>query len=111
VQRSWSSSSSGKSGGSHNPIALLGDSPGHYQDRTCLPKDKSQKMCNLVRAWLTKKKATKGEILSLLGLLQHAIQVVRCGKPFLSRMYATAAKIKEPHYYTHLIKNLHSDLH
>jgi len=54
---------------------------------TQLPKDKLQRMCILVRDWLTKKKATKREILSLVGLLQHATKVARCGRPFLSRMY------------------------
>lgn len=49
---------------------------------TRLPKDKLQRMRILVREWLTKKKATKREILSLVGLLQHATKVVRCGRPF-----------------------------
>ena len=78
---------------------------------TWLPKDKLQRMRILVREWLTKKKATKREILSLVGLLQHATKVVRCGRPFLSRIYATAAKLKELHYYTRLNKGFHSDLH
>ena len=58
-----------------------------------LSNDKLQRVCNLVSEWLTKKSATKREILSLVELLQHATKVVRCGRPFLSRMYATAAKI------------------
>jgi len=78
---------------------------------TWLPKDKLQRMCILVKAWLTKKKATKREILSLVGLLKHATKVGRCGRPFLSRMYATAAKLKELHYYTYLNKDFRSDLH
>jgi len=78
---------------------------------TWLPKHKLQRMCILVRKWLTKKKAIKRDILSLVGLLQHATKVVRCGRPFLSRMYATAAKLKELHYYTCLNKCFRSDLH
>ena len=73
-----------------------------------LPNDKLQRMCNLVSEWLTKKSATKQEILSLVGLLQHATKVVRC--PFLSRIYATAAKIKQLDYYTRLNKEFRSDL-
>ena len=69
-----------------------------------LPNDKFQRMRNLVSEWLTKKSATKREILSLVGLLQHATKVARCGRPFLSRMYATSAKIKQLDYYTCLNK-------
>ena len=76
-----------------------------------LPNDKLQRACNLVSKWLTKKSATKREILSLVGLLQHATKVVRCGRPFLSRMYATAAKIQQLDYYTRLNKEFRSDLH
>ena len=36
----------------------------------------------------------------LVGLLQHATKVVRPGRTFISRMYNTAARIKELHYYT-----------
>ena len=50
-----------------------------------LPHDKLEWMCNTVSTWSKKK---------IVGLLQHATKVVRCGRPFLSRMYATAAKVK-----------------
>ena len=43
----------------------------------------------------TKKTATKSEILSLIGLLQHATKVVKCGCTFTGRMYTTAVKVKE----------------
>ena len=57
------------------------------------------------------KKATKREILSLVGLLQHTTKVLHSGRPFLSRMYATAAKVRELDYYTCLNRDFHSDLH
>ena len=57
-----------------------------------------------------KKKATKREILSLVGLLQHATKVLKPGRTFVSRRYNTAAKIKELHYYTTLTKAFKSDL-
>ena len=56
-----------------------------------LPNDKLQRIQNELSSWLRKKKATKKEILSLVGLLQHATKVVRCGRTFVSRMYWTAA--------------------
>ena len=60
------------------------------------PHDKLEQMFNTVSTWLKKKKATKKEIISLVvGLLQHATKVLRCGRPFLSRMYATDAKVNK----------------
>ena len=55
-------------------------------------------------------KATKCEILSLVGLLQHAVKVVRCGRSFVSRMYATAAKVQELEYFTWINSKICSDL-
>ena len=60
--------------------------------------------------WLHKKKATKREILSLVGLLQHATKIVRNGRTFVSRMYATAAKLKRMHYLSSLNREFRSDL-
>ena len=44
-------------------------------------------------------KSYKRQILSLVGTLHHAAKVVYHGKTFVSRMYATAAKVKELDYY------------
>ena len=49
-------------------------------------------------------------ILSLIGQLQHATKVVRCGHTFTARMYATAAKLKKLHYNTRLNRQFCSDL-
>ena len=76
-----------------------------------LPEDKLSRIHAQLAIWLGKKKATKREILSLVGLLQHATKVVRPGRTFVSRMYSTAAKLKELYYYTRLNKDFRSDLH
>ena len=75
-----------------------------------LPDDKLQRIRQELVTWMGKKKATKRQILSLVGLLQHATKVIRCGRSFVSRMYATAAKVKELHYSTWLNKEFRSDL-
>ena len=49
-----------------------------------LPKDKLQRIRKLLATWLSKKSATKREILSLVGLLQHATKVVKPGRNMLS---------------------------
>ena len=76
-----------------------------------LPEDKLSRIRTQLATWLGRRKATKREILSLVGLLQHATKVVRPGRTFVSRMYNTAARIKKLHYYTTLTKAFKSDLH
>ena len=75
-----------------------------------LPDDKLDRIRRLVHTWLRKRKARKREILSLVGLLQHATKIVRSGRTFVSRMYATAAKLKKMHYFTRLNRDFRSDL-
>ena len=76
-----------------------------------LPLGKLNRTFSLVTAWLNKKKTTKRDMLSLVGSLQHTSEVVHCGRPFLSIMYATAARVRELDYYTRLNKEFRSDLH
>ena len=75
-----------------------------------LPEEKLTRIRQLITSWLNRKKATKREILSLVGLLQHAAKVVRCGRSFVSRIYSTAAKVRELDYHTRLNKEFRSDL-
>ena len=75
-----------------------------------LPADKIARIKQMTTLWLTKKNATERETLSLIGLLQHATKVVKCGRTFVSRMYATACKVKEMEFYTRLNKDFRSDL-
>ena len=75
-----------------------------------LPKDKLHRIQHELSTWLKRKKATKREILSLVGLLQHATKIVRSGRTFVSRMYQTAAKLRELTFFTRLNKDFRSDL-
>ena len=51
-----------------------------------LPEDKLTRIRTLLLSWLPRKKATKRDKLSLVGLLQHASKVVRPGRTFMARM-------------------------
>ena len=55
--------------------------------------------------------ATKREILSLVGILQHAAKVILPGRTFVGRMYEAAAKVQELDYFTRLNTNFRSDLY
>lgn len=76
-----------------------------------LPPDKLSRIRNQLSTWLSRKKATKREVLSLVGLLQHACKVVRPGRLFVSQMYSTAAKLKHLSHHTRLNKEFRSNLH
>ena len=65
-----------------------------------LPVDKLERIKEALSIRLRKKKATKRDVLSLVGLLQHATKVVCCGRTFVGRMYTAAAKVTKLHFYT-----------
>ena len=76
-----------------------------------LPPTKLQNICNEIKAWLKKRDAKKrAAILSLVGLLQHTTKVVKPGRTFVSRMYATAARVKKLSHQTRLNTAFKSDL-
>ena len=75
-------------------------------DTTCmearLPAKKLARIQATIQEWLQKKSAKKRDILSLVGLLQHAAKVVHLGCTFVSRMYSVAASVQELDYFTRL---------
>ena len=75
-----------------------------------LPEDKLSRLRTMVRDWLDKHNATKCQILSQVGVLQHAAKVVRPGRVFVRRMYSVAAKVKEMDHFTCLNRAFRSDL-
>ena len=76
-----------------------------------LPQEKFERIKTTIEVWLHRKNATKREVLSLVGILQHAAKVIRPGRTFVSRMYSTAAKVQELDYFTRLNKEFQSDLY
>ena len=76
-----------------------------------LLNDKLTQIKSELSQWLKKHGATKRQILSLVGLLQHASKVVVPGRTFTARMYLKAASIKKLHYFTKLDNPFRSDLH
>ena len=92
-------------------LTFLGIVLDTYRMEIRLPADKLQRIQKELLRWLGRKKATKKEILSLVGLLQHATKVVKCGRTFVSRMYWTAARVRELTFYVRLNKDFRSDLH
>ena len=77
-----------------------------------LPTDKLMNYFqHLVAEWLPKGNATKQEILSLVGLLQHAAKVVWPGRIFVRYMHNVAARAHELDYYTRVDREFKTDLY
>jgi len=99
-----------KVSGPTTSLAFLGIVIDTVRMEAHLPEDKLARIQTLLVTWLTKKNATKREILSPVGHLQHAAKVIKSGRTFVSGMYATAAKVKELDFYTQLNREFRSDL-
>ena len=84
--------------GPSNTICFLGITLDTIRMEIRLPTDKLQRIKDTLSNWLEKKKAKKRDVLYLVGLLQHASKVVRCGRTFVGRMYAAAAKVRKLHF-------------
>jgi len=75
-----------------------------------LPEEKLTYLKEEVSQWISRTDARKWEILSLVSSLQHTSKVVRYGRVFVSRIYATAAKLRKLHSYIRLNLEFRSDL-
>ena len=89
-----------KTEGPSHCLTFLGITIDTQSMQAHLPEDKLKRIRHQVATWLSCKKATKREILSLVGLLQHATKVVIPGRTFVSGMYSTAARIKRLSHFT-----------
>ena len=92
------------------PLNFLGITLDTVRMEARLPTDKLQRARELVSSWTMRKSAIKHEILSFIGILQHATKIVKSDRTFLHRMYETAAKLRELHFHTRLNKEFRSDL-
>ena len=75
-----------------------------------LPQEKLSRIQLLVASWRCRKSCTKKELLSLIGLLQHACRVVRAGRSFLRRMINLSSVAREPHHHIRLSVGARSDI-
>ena len=64
-----------------------------------LPVDKFDKLRQLVRLWVTKKKAQKRDLLSFIGVLAFASKVVKPGRMFLRRLIDLSSSVTSLNFY------------
>ena len=75
-----------------------------------LPREKLDRLSQLVTEWSIKKSCTKRELDSLIGQLQHACAVVKPGRSFLRQMIELSKIAHKPWHYIRLNHSFHSDL-
>ncbi|KAL5515947.1 hypothetical protein EMCRGX_G001197 [Ephydatia muelleri] len=75
-----------------------------------LPPEKLQDISSLIKSWLGKRKATKRELLSLIGKLSFAAKVVPAGRLFLRRLIQLSTTVRKLHHHIHLNPEARADL-
>ena len=75
-----------------------------------LPEDKMCRLGQLLSEWKQRHTCIKRELLSLLGILHHACQVVCPGCTFLRQMIELSKVIKHPHHHIRLNTEFRTDL-
>eukprot|EP00731_Ephydatia_muelleri_P000796 Em0001g796a len=78
--------------------------------RLRLPPDKLQEMTILIKSWLGKHKATKRDLLSLIGKLSFAAIVVPSGRLFLLRLIELSTTVSKLHHHIHLNVEAREDI-
>lgn len=75
-----------------------------------LPVDKLRRIQDELQRWQSKRRCTKRDLQSLLGVLQHAAAVVRPGRTFLRRLYDLVPTAKAANHHLYLNAAARSDL-
>ena len=75
-----------------------------------LPPEKLQDISSLIISWLGKRKATKRELLSLIGKLSFAAKVVPAGRLFLLHLIELSTTVRKLQHHIHLNPEARADL-
>ena len=75
-----------------------------------LPTDKLEKLKQLISSWQGRKKATKRELLSLIGFLAFAAKVVKPGRMFLRRLIDLSTTVSSLNFFVTLNTEARADL-
>ena len=75
-----------------------------------LPAEKLETIKALIETWLTRRKAQKRDMLSLIGHLSHAAKVIPPGRTFIRRMRDVAHSKRELYHWIYLNADFKSDL-
>ena len=75
-----------------------------------LPPEKLQRLVQILQEWGDRRRCTKRELLSLIGILQHAATVIRFGRAFVRALIDLAHSISALHHHIYLNQEVRADL-
>jgi hypothetical protein len=75
-----------------------------------LPAAKLEKIKSLLLQWVGRKKCTKQDLLSLIGLLAFAAKVVKPGRMFIRRLIDLSTSVSSLHHYIYLNREARADI-
>lgn len=99
-----------KQEGPSTTITFLGIEIDSIKQELRLPREKLDRLGQLVHEWEGKKACTRQELESLIGTLQHACTVIGPGKSFLRRMITLLKVASRRHHHIRLNRDFKSDL-
>ena len=76
-----------------------------------VPADKMVKIKAILRNWVGRKKSSKLDLLSLIGILGFAAKVVKPGRMFLRRLIDLSTTVKSNHHFITLNSEARADIH
>ena len=99
-----------KTEGPSTTITFLGIEIDSIAMELRLPADKLARLIQLTTRWRGKKECRKRELLSLIGILNHACKVIKAGRSFLRRLIDLSKLVKHPDYFLRLNRQARSDI-
>ena len=75
-----------------------------------IPDEKFQELIVLLPSWKEKRKCTKRELLSLIGVLGYASKVVQPGRMFVRRLIDLSTTVEKYHYHIYLNSEARADI-
>jgi hypothetical protein len=73
-------------------------------------QDRLTEISLLIDSWISRKKATKKQLQSLIGKLQFVAKCVRSGRIFISRLLTILPTLKKQHHHFHVNQEFRKDL-
>ena len=96
--------------GPANIITYLGIDINAEKQSISLSEDKFAKLLETLKAWQSRKKCTKRELLSLIGQLAFAAKVVKQGRFFLRRLIDLSTKVSSLNHHIDLNSEARADI-
>ena len=96
--------------GPSSVITFLGIEIDSLQQQVRLPREKLSQLLAALSSWVGRRNATKHQLQSIIGKLNHAAAVVRPGRTFIRHLIESMKKPKRPGHRVWLDSECRSDL-